>query len=124
MYAGKLAAETAGIFLYFPLWWYSAGLRNFLLGLAGFWINRARGLAILVWIKNIHKPMYGQSDWQGRLISFLMRLVQIIARGLMMVFWSGVILVLLFGWIFLPLLVFYHLLFQLGLIEIDFSSLF
>ena len=40
----------------------------------------ARTLAIRVWIRNIFVPMFGMYDWQSRLISFFMRVVQIIGR--------------------------------------------
>lgn len=48
----------------------------------------ARMLNIAVWIKNIFVPMFGQRDWQSRLISIFMRTVQIIGRGIFLLFWT------------------------------------
>lgn len=73
--------------LKFPIWWYSSGL---------VWLGRfcrdtlqsyARFFAVSVWMKNIFVPMFGQNDWQSRLISLFMRSVQIVARsfGLMII---------------------------------------
>ena len=39
-------------------------------------------LAIGVWTKNIFVPMFGMHDWQSRIISFFMRVVQIIGRSI------------------------------------------
>lgn len=39
-------------------------------------------LGVLLWLRNLFVPMFGQHDWQGRLVSFLIRLVQLIARGI------------------------------------------
>ncbi len=79
----------------FPLWWYSQGL--FLLlkwgrdTLRGF----VRYFALVVWIKNIFVPMFGQNDWQSRLISFVMRTVQIVGRSIGLIgVGMGVVLVL------------------------------
>ena len=41
-------------------------------------------LAIKVWIKNIFVPMFGMHDWQSRIISFFMRVVQIIGRAIVL----------------------------------------
>lgn len=54
----------------------------------------AKYFAIEVWIKNIFVPMFGQRDWQSRLISVCMRLVQIIGRTLALVVVTlGIVLV-------------------------------
>jgi len=124
MYAGKIAGEIVGSILYFPLWWYSRGLLNLGNFILQFLSDRQRSLALLVWIKNIHKPMYGQTDWQGRLISLFMRVVQIIFRAIAMAFWLLVAAAIALFWFVLPLFVFYHILFQLGLIRINFGVFF
>jgi hypothetical protein len=87
-YTGKIIFEIARDIIYFPLWWYSRGLFNLLLGVRDFLVDKQKSLALLVWIKNIFKPMYGQYDWQGFLISFFVRLVQIIFRSIFMLFWA------------------------------------
>jgi hypothetical protein len=113
MYGTKILGEIVIDIIYFPLWWYTRGLVRLVFFLEKFIINRERSLAFLVWVKNIHRPMYGQYDWQGRLISFFMRLFQIIVRGIVLVFWLIFALALFLIWIALPFLIFYEIYFQL-----------
>lgn len=68
--------------IYFPLHWYGAGLLAFLKSWTNIITNWLRSLGFAVWFSNLFTPMYGQRDFAGRLISFVMRLVQIIFRGL------------------------------------------
>ena len=82
-------------------------------GLINFLKYREKGLALRVWVKNFWKPMYGQHDWQGRLISIFMRLVQIIFRSIVMLFWMIVAGLLLVAWVIIPLIIVYEIFFQL-----------
>jgi hypothetical protein len=113
LYGTKILGELVRDIIYFPLWWYTRGLVRLLDFLKDFIVNRERSLAFLVWIKNIHRPMYGQYDWQGRLISFVVRLFQIIVRGLVMIFWLFFSLFIFFLWVIFPFLIFYEIYFQL-----------
>jgi hypothetical protein len=70
-------------------------------------------LALFVWIKNIFTPMYGQYDWQGRLISLFMRIVQIIFRGFVMLICVGIAVALLIIWIILPPFVVWQIFYQI-----------
>ncbi|MEI6835516.1 MAG: hypothetical protein WCK59_01665 [Candidatus Falkowbacteria bacterium] len=83
-YTGKILTIILWDFLYFPLWWYSAGLVKTARGVLNFYKNQEAALGFLVWLKNILVPMYGQRDLAGRLVSFFVRLVQVIYRGLVM----------------------------------------
>lgn len=73
--------EIGGDVLRFPQWWYGKGLidaaRTAIETINGY----ARRLGLRVWIKNIFTPMFGQYDWQSRIISVFMRCVNIIGRG-------------------------------------------
>src|SRR3989338_2734955 len=86
-YSLQILTELAWDVLYFPLWWYTRGFLNLLMSLLNFLSDKQKSLALLVWLKNIFRPMYAQYDWQGMLISFFMRLVQIIFRSIFMLFW-------------------------------------
>ncbi|MFA6410987.1 MAG: hypothetical protein WCW26_05450 [Candidatus Buchananbacteria bacterium] len=91
--------------LYWPIWWYSKGLVN----TAKFCLNKAKDwqekLALLVWIKNIFRPMFGQYDWESRLISFVIRVIQIIFR-LILFLVAIIFLVLVFLFYFiLPIVI-------------------
>ncbi len=112
-YGTKIASETALNIVYFPLWWYWRGLFMIVGKLAGFLSSRQQSLALFVWIRNIFRPMYGQSDWQGILISIFMRVIQIILRTIAMLFWLVVGLLLLVAWILLPPFIIFQLYFQL-----------
>ena len=100
-YFGKILLQIVWDFIYFPLWWYSAGLVKTIRGVGQFYHNEQVSLNFFVWLKNIFVPMYGQHDLTGRLISFFMRLVQVIFRGLLM------LIVLILG---LAFLIFYIIL--------------
>lgn len=113
IYSTKILAELVWDIIYFPLWWYTKGLLYLLKGLRQFLINREKSLALLVWIKNIFRPMYAQYDWQGMLISFFIRLIQIIFRGIILMIWLILALLILLAWIILPVLIFYQVIFQI-----------
>ena len=91
--------------LYFPIWWYSVGL----LRAAKFFWQRIKNmevrLGVGVWVKNIFTPMFGQRDIAGVLISFFMRIFQIIVRTIVLFLWSVIVLLGFFIWIALPVFV-------------------
>lgn len=88
---------------YFPIWWYSGGLVH--VGKACIRMVQSTNytLAPGLWLKNIFVPVYGADDWQGRIISFFLRLVNVIVRGFMLLVWIGFVLFLFSLWIVLPL---------------------
>jgi hypothetical protein len=102
-YSGKIIIQILGEILYFPVWWYSVGFGRLLKGSWRFWRDREKSLGFGIWLKNIFVPMYGQRDIASRIISFLVRLVQIIFRGLILVFWLTILLFLLVVWLAFPL---------------------
>jgi hypothetical protein len=57
--------------------------------------------------------MYGQHDWEGILISVLMRIVQIFIRSIAMIFWVFIAIIAMAAWIFIPLIIIYQIYFQL-----------
>ena len=73
-------ADLIGDFFYFPLWWYTRGLARMTVAagrsVAGTWAS----LGVGVWARNLFVPMFGQADIPGRIISFFMRLFQIVVR--------------------------------------------
>ena len=115
LYGLKLLGKSMKDIFFFPVWWYTSGLFQFLLKIKEFIVNRERGLALSVWIKNIFTPMFGQRDWQGMLISFFIRVVQIIFRGVIMIFWILLSVCLLCIWMILPILTVYEIFYQLGI---------
>lgn len=113
IYGIKTILKLIREILYFPIWWYSRGLAKMLVVLKNFLRDKEKSLALFVWIKNIFRPMYAQTDWAGVLISFFMRLFQICARGFVMIFWLAAALAVFCFWLVLPVIVGYEIYFQL-----------
>ena len=91
----------------FPYWWYSRGLKEVFFILTHSIKRADERLGVGLWLGNLFNPMYGQRDWQGRVISFFMRVVQIIARSFVFVIWILIVLVLFVLWLaILPLAVY------------------
>ncbi len=85
---------------------------NIIKGLINLLINKQKSLALFVWVKNIFRPMYAQTDLAGRLISFFIRLAQIIFRSFIMLFWIIFSLAIIVFWIIAPVFVIYEIIFQ------------
>lgn len=110
----RLLIEFILDFFYFPVWWYTGGVA-YALQACGNLISSANGLmAPGLWLKNIFVPMFGQHDWQGRMVSFLVRLANVIFRSLAMVVWLLVVFILFLFWVALPLFVGYMLIISSG----------
>lgn len=95
---------------YAPVWWYSRGLEYWGKKCLALLQNGNETLAPELWLKNLFVPMFGQYDWQGRLISFLIRFVQVIARGLALMVWAMICAIVFFAWILVPLVIVYEFL--------------
>lgn len=78
----------------FPVWWYSRGLAHMTKWVTGSMATANRYFGVGVWIKNIFVPMYGDASWQGRIISVFMRLFMILVRGIGLILWTIIALLL------------------------------
>ncbi|MSU75754.1 MAG: hypothetical protein EXS55_04555 [Candidatus Magasanikbacteria bacterium] len=107
--AQRLAFEALLDIIYFPLWWYTGGLKHALLWCVGVLKRGNQSLAPGLWLKNIFVPMYGQYDWQGKIISFFMRLAQVVFRTSALLVWLGFCCVLFMAWMVFPIVVVYGL---------------
>lgn len=103
----KLLFETFLDLLYFPVWWYTAGAYGSAKWCLGLIAAGNGNFAPGLWLANIFVPMYGQYDFEGRLISFFMRLVQILVRLVALFIWILICLILFCVWLLLPIMVFY-----------------
>jgi len=89
--------------LYFPVWWYTSGLIQFLLYLRSKVRYAIAVLGIGIWVKNFFKPMYGVTTWQERIISVVMRFFVLIGKCIGLLAWLLILFVLLAAWlVFLP----------------------
>ncbi len=101
----RLAIEALLDILYFPIWWYTGGVWRALLFCLDMLKEGNSNFAPGLWLSNIFVPMYGQYDWQGRIISFFMRLAQVLARTVGLFIWFVVCLIFFLVWLIIPLAV-------------------
>lgn len=109
----KLISEAIGWILFFPVWWYTRGLVIVLRSSGQTIKNQYINLGLGVWLTNLFVPMYGTTDWAGRIISFFVRLFVIVVRSVALLFWIILVLIFLAAYILLlPFSIFgfaYHL---------------
>jgi len=91
--------------IFFPIWWYTQGLKRVILYVWNSLKNSSRSLALPIMFKNLFKPMFGQHDREGRLISFLMRIILTISRVLVFIVLLILNIIILLIWILLPVVV-------------------
>jgi hypothetical protein len=96
-----------------PVWWYTKGALKCAIWCAQFIADWWKALALGVWIKYLFVPMYGQRDIPGRLISFIMRLFQIIARSLAFFFWVSMGIIMMILYLALPLIIITQIIIQI-----------
>lgn len=95
--------------VYFPIWWYTGGVKKTLIFCFNLFQTGNENLAPGLWLRNIFVPMFGQTDWQGRIMSFFMRLVNVIFRFIILAIWFFVVLIIFFLWLILPIFIGYML---------------
>jgi hypothetical protein len=102
--------------VYWPFWWYSSGVLRALKHFRNTVVQDNDELALTVWLRNIFVPMFGDYSLQGRIISFFMRLVQLVARSLFFVLWCLVAFMSVILWLIVPVVIIYEVLFNLELV--------
>ncbi|OGH78448.1 MAG: hypothetical protein A2469_03090 [Candidatus Magasanikbacteria bacterium RIFOXYC2_FULL_40_16] len=103
----KIALDFLLHIVYFPLWWYTGGLKKAGLYCFDLLLLGNDYLAPDVWVKNIFVPMFGQTDWQGRLVSIFIRFVNIILRTFAFILWTAVVLMIFAVWLAWPVFIVY-----------------
>jgi hypothetical protein len=95
--------------IYFPFWWYSSGLYRTgvfcLKKIKEQWNNMGLGIHF----KFLFKPMYAQRDFAGVMISFFIRLIQLIFKLSIFLVIILVFLLIFLLWIVLPLIVIWQI---------------
>lgn len=99
----RLAIEAILDIIYFPIWWYTGGVWRALLFCFNMLKEGNSHFAPGLWLRNLFVPMYGQFDWQGRIISFFMRSAQIFARLIALLIWFVFCVIIFLFWLALPL---------------------
>lgn len=100
-----LFIDLIGEILYFPIWWYTRGLKRIVLFIWSSIKKLSRNLSLKVMITSLFRPMFAQYDRAGRIISFFMRLILLISRIIVFVLFFIFYLALLIFWLGLPLLI-------------------
>jgi hypothetical protein len=96
--------------LYFPVWWYSKGFIKMIKAIGRLIGDFNLTLGFTIWVKNLFVPMFGQRDIPGRLISFFLRLVNIIFRGLGLLFLICLTFIFIIIWLVVPVFIIFQLL--------------
>lgn len=93
--------------IYAPVWWYTRGLFWFVTQMGNSIGEAADSAALRLWVKNLFVPMYGQYDFWGRIVSFIIRLANIIGRALWVGIWAIMCISCVLLWIVVPILLFF-----------------
>lgn len=107
-----IALDVVGDIVYWPVWWYTRGLKKLILYIyneVAYFENR---IGLHMWLKNLFKPMYGQYDWQGRLISFFMRFCVLIYKLVKFIIWIFILFIILFIWVLVLPFCLYQIIFK------------
>ncbi|MFA5359110.1 MAG: hypothetical protein WC310_04835 [Patescibacteria group bacterium] len=106
--------DIVGNFLYWPFWWYSSGLAGLIkrrfIALKLFESN----IGLAVWVKNWTKPMYGQYDITGKIISFVIRTFFILFKVVLIILYFILQLAMITFWIGIPIFVIFQLMINIS----------
>ncbi|MBI4133530.1 hypothetical protein HY478_02865 [Candidatus Uhrbacteria bacterium] len=105
-----LFVEFIGDFFYAPIWWYTRGFLGFLGVLRQRLISFERGLGLRLWVKTLGKPMYGQYDIAGKIISFFMRLAVLFVRFIAFAVYFIFTVLAACAWLIIPVIVIWQIL--------------
>lgn len=105
----RLVVEFLFDIIYFPIWWYTGGIKHTLVYCYHLLQSGNNYLAPGLWLKNIFVPMFGQYDFGGRMVSLFMRSVNVIGRSFALFIWLLVVLFIFILWLVIPFLVVYML---------------
>ena len=106
--------DTIISILYFPIWWYTVGIKKRSLSFINGASKLAHNLALKLMLTHIFKPMFGERTRSGRIISFFMRLILLIWRFFLFLLGALWLLLLLIIWIILPIVAVWQIIALLG----------
>jgi len=89
--------------IYFPIWWYSRGLKKTTLFVLLKLKRLSKYLALKIAFAYLFKPMFGQYDIKGRIISFFMRCLILGWRLFLFILGSLGLFTLLIIYLILPI---------------------
>lgn len=113
IYTPKVVFDFIVDVIYFLPWWYSRGLVRVLKKNWHFLRDKEQELAILIWIRNISKPLYDEYSWKNSVKSVILRLGQIIVRIFILIFWTLLSISGICLYILMPILVIWQIIYQI-----------
>ena len=99
-----LFRDFVGSLFWFPIWWYTTGIKRVVTGSLRTLVFRWREYGLQIWLRNFFVPMYGQYDLTGRFVSILVRFAVLIARLVAIVAEALFYVVISIAWILAPVL--------------------
>ena len=94
--------DLIGDVLYFPVWWYSAGVRLAVRRMERQWLTLFDRLGLKYLLLNMGRPMYGDYTRSGKIISFFFRLILVGWSFFLMAVWSVAVLAVFLVWLAAP----------------------
>lgn len=104
----SLAVDSVASILYFPVWWYTLGAYRVAAYGCRTLGNAGHGFGVRIWFKNLFRPMFGQYDIAGRIISFFMRLIMITYYSVVLMILAVLMAALFAFWLALPAFIGYE----------------
>ena len=94
-----ILADLVREILFLPIWWYTIGLARMVAWCGRSVKGAAETTGLTLWVKNLFVPMYGETSFSGKLISFGMRLVMIFFRAIGTFVWMIIVIGLFFAYL-------------------------
>ena len=90
--------------LYFPLWWYTRGFTRTIKFALRSVADAERQIALGIWLKAMFKPMFQDYTWEGRMVSFFMRIMLLIFKIVMFGAWVIGAILIIIAWTAIPII--------------------
>lgn len=104
--------------LYFPIWWYTTGVKKVVELIVHHSRALAHSLRIGVLLRFLFQPMFGMTDIWSRMISFGVRVIHFLILSLATFLYTLLLFVGLIVWLLLPPFILYSISFHLSLVNI------
>ena len=95
------------------IWWYTGGLLALLRKVREHIRSFAHSWNLNVLTRYLFVPMYGYNDWASRMISFCVRVVQLIVVSIATFLYIAFEFVLIVAWVLVPVVVVTNVIYQL-----------
>ena len=105
-----VVVDILGSIGHFPIWWYTRGLKMAVLFIMRKISETEKALAIIIQLRYLFTPMYGDYTKSGRAISVVMRIIVLAFKSVIMLVSLAFWIVILAAWIGLPPVAVYFIL--------------